>query len=180
MACTAAPFHPRRKNRKRMKQIDQITHRASHLSRCLRGLVAGALLAGTIITASAAAQPPFIGALYTTGNGGGTWPSLLGGVFVCREMDLQCGPPRTDCDYIYWQATQGTDLLASEATSVPSSALWVLADFMSGSTRHFYVKGAYDGPYGPTYESSWYLSYQGSAYSYCKYNTSTGVYIYNP
>jgi hypothetical protein len=173
MACTAAPFHPRRKNRKRMKQIDQITRGASHLSKCLRGLITAALLAGTIITASAAAQPPFIGALYGPYNSA----SSEYGVSQ-KEMEIQCGYPRTACDSIYIQQTEGNTLLWSDTSPTSNPHSWLLSDTTSGYNRFFRVKAAWDT--GHTYETSYYLYYQDSPYSYCKYNTSTGVTIYNP
>jgi hypothetical protein len=87
--------------------------------------------------------------------------------------------PRTACDRIFWQVTQGTTLRESQTSPGPDSpdVQWIYADWTSGSNRYYWVGAAYD-TVNP-FHYSWYLTYQDSYYSYCS-EEAFYVYIYNP
>jgi hypothetical protein len=163
-----------------MKQIDQTCRGASHLLGQLRAFLALGLLLGSAVLASAAAQPPYIGAFYHfTSTVGNHTSTVTSGIYGCHGWEIQLGTPSINCDEIFFQVTRGLDLHESTSSGLSSPDSWILYDSgTGGSTRYIRVKAFYD-QFNP-YHNSYYLSYQDSTpYSYCS-EQGGSVYIYNP
>ena len=177
MACTAAPFHPRRKNRKRMKNLENRFTTASKLSCLLKsskgGIAALAAVCGLLIAPSKlSAGVPYISSVTVEGTQG-TYDG-----YNCYGLSALLKLPEPNVNYMQWIAiANGTSIVNTSTTWPNPNSLWVYSDSWNSTDHTVKVKAVNSA------DNGYYLSYNGSSYSYFCHGCSQGgggVYIYNP